>query len=266
MRKETTPVPVLYGELMKNKTALITGGSQGIGFALAKAVIINGGNVIITGRNKEKLDKSREELKRISKESEVFVFTMDNTELETISQKFSEIVSMVSPLKIDVLVNNAGIGGGGCGYCSPEEYKKIMDTNLSSSFFLTEQVSRYFIKEKIKGNILNITSASDLRPATSAYQISKWGLKAFTMGMAKSLIPYGIVVNALAPGPVEHRMRANIGKSPSCPAGRYSTLEEIANLAIVLMSDLGRMIVGETLHCTGGAGNLTLDDVEYSFA
>ena len=141
-----------------------------------------------------------------------------------------------------------------------------MDTNLSGAFFMTEQVARYFIRNGIRGNILNITSASDLRPATSAYQMSKWGLRAFTMGAAKSLIQHGIVVNALAPGPNDHRMDANIAKHPTCPAGRYASLEEIANLAVILMSDLGRMIVGETVHATGGSGNLTLDDVEYTFA
>lgn len=265
--KEFVPTPMLKGEFMKGRTVLITGGTQGIGFGIAKAILENDGNVIITGRSQNRVDEACAALRKTlaNSENRIFGFEMDNTDLETIPLKFNQIIEKISPLKISALVNNAGIGGGGYGYTTPQEFKKIMDTNLTGAVFLTEQVARYFIKNDIHGNILNITSASDLRPATSAYQMSKWGLRSFTMGAAKSLIKHGIVVNALAPGPNDHRMDINHAKHPSCPAGRYASIEEIANLAVLLMSDMGRMIVGETLHATGGAGNLTLDDVEYSF-
>ncbi len=265
--KEFVPTPMLKGEFMKERTVLITGRTQGIGFGIAKAVLENDGNVIITGRFQDRVNEACTVLRKTLSDSDkrIFGIEMDNTDLDAIPSKFAQITEMIFPLKISALVNNAGIGGGGYGYTTPQEFKKIMDTNLTGAIFLTEQVARYFIKNDIHGNILNITSASDLRPATSAYQMSKWGLRSFTMGAAKSLIKHGIVVNALAPGPNDHRMDINHAKHPTCPAGRYASIEEIANLAVVLMSDMGRMIVGETLHATGGAGNLTLDDVEYSF-
>ena len=119
----------------------------------------------------------------------------------------------------------------------------------------------------IQGNILNIASSSSLRPGNSPYILSKWGVRSLTLGMAKTLIPYGIVVNGLAPGPTNTPMLFKDDydgiELSSNPSGRYGTSEEVANLAVILVSSLGRLIVGDTLFMTGGAGVLTFDDVEY---
>lgn len=105
------------------------------------------------------------------------------------------------------------------------------------------------ISNQIKGNILNIASSSSLRPANSAYTISKWGIRGLTSGLAKSLAPYGITVNGVAPGPTATPMLLkedihNISH-PNLPAGRYVLPEEIANMALFLVSDMGRMVVGD---------------------
>ncbi len=150
-----------------------------------------------------------------------------------------------------------------------EEYDKVMDTNLKGAFFLSQMAGKYFVENKIRGNILNIASASSLRPADSAYTLSKWGLRALTLGLAKSLGEYGITVNGIAPGPTATPMmikgdNANMALE-RIPLGRYIMPEEIANMGVTLVSEMGRSIMGDIVYMTGGAGNLTYDDVRYSF-
>lgn len=124
-------------------------------------------------------------------------------------------------------------------------------------------------ENKVEGNILNVGSSSCLRPATSAYTLSKWGIRGLTLGLAKSLAPYGITVNGIAPGPTATPMlledsQSNITNN-SNPIGRYVLPEEIANMAVVLVSSMGRTIVGDMIYMTGGAGIITYDDINYSF-
>ena len=112
-----------------------------------------------------------------------------------------------------------------------------------------------------------IASSSSLRPAISAYELSKWGIRGLTMGLAKKYIKKGIVVNGIAPGPTATSMlnkdeKGNLTRSNS-PIGRYILPEEIANAAVFLVSDMGRTIVGDIIYMTGGAGIITFDDVNY---
>ena len=171
--------------------------------------------------------------------------------------------------KIDILVNNAGVLGASFPNAQEEEYDAVLDTNLKGVFFLSQLIGKYMKENNIHGNILNIASSSSLRPAASAYTISKWGLRGLTLGLAKSLAPYGIVVNGVAPGPTATPMlikgdRANITHE-KIPAGRYAMPEEIANMALFLVSDMGRMVLGDIVYMTGGAGLLTYDDMTYTF-
>ena len=144
-----------------------------------------------------------------------------------------------------------------------------MGTNLKGTYFLSRVFARYMIKNKIQGNILNIGSSSCLRPAASAYTLTKWGVRGMTLGLAKALIPYGIVVNGIAPGPTSTPMHVHGIYKPGedltsqTPVGRDATPEEIANFAVVMISGMGRMIVGDMVYMTGGAGLITFDDVSY---
>ena len=145
-----------------------------------------------------------------------------------------------------------------------------MDTNLSGTFFLSKIVAKNMILNNIKGNILNIASSSSLRPADSAYNISKWGIRGLTLGLAKSLVPHGIIVNGIAPGPTFTPMITDVSKSKdiynaNIPLGRFAMPEEIANMAVVIVSVKGRTIVGDIVYMTGGSGVITFDDVNYSF-
>lgn len=118
------------------------------------------------------------------------------------------------------------------------------------------------LNKGIKGHILNVTSSSALRPAWTPYQMSKWAVKGLTLGLADMMIPHGIVVNAIAPGPTATPM---LGKEagdniyePYTPSRRYAMPEELASLAVFMVSGAGDMIVGDTFYMTGGSGTITL--------
>ena len=126
------------------------------------------------------------------------------------------------------------------------------------------------IDNKIEGNILNIASSSSLRPASTAYTLSKWGVRGLTLGLAKMLAPYRITVNGLAPGQTLTNMTTQKHTTENIvnynvPLGRFILPEEIANMAVVLVSNIGRSILGDIVYMTGGAGNLTYEDMNYNF-
>jgi len=247
-------VPVLQSELLKGRTALVTGGSGGIGYAIAEAFLCAGAKVVISGRNEEKL---KEAIRQLSSKGVVSCVRMDNA----MPISFEGVIANMPAF--DILVNNAGyVGGGSFGNTQESEYDKVMSTNLKGVYFLSEAVSKLWIQNGTEGNILNICSASSLRPGQSPYILSKWGLRALTVGMAKSLIKHGIVVNGLAPGCTNtHKFSPNGNiANPRNPSGRMVTVEEVANMAVILVSSLSRMIVGDVVYMTGGGAITTLDD------
>ena len=145
-----------------------------------------------------------------------------------------------------------------------------MDTNAKGTFFLTQLFAKYMIENEIKGNILNISSASSIRPATSAYHMSKWAIRGLTMGLARSLAPHGIVVNSIAPGPTATPMLMNGDNGGNMfhtrnLLGRYALPQEIGNMAVILISDMSRTVIGDTLFMSGGGGIITNEDVEFNF-
>lgn len=252
-------------ELLKGRCALITGGTSGIGYAIAEAFLEAGAKVIITGRTQSKLDKVVVQLMQYGTCCGV---VMDVTKVETLQDCFKVSVSKYG--KIDILVNNAGISGASIANATSEKFDEVIDTNLKGVFFLSQVVGKYMVKNDIKGNILNISSASSVRPAACAYTISKWGIRGFTQGLARTLLPYGITVNALAPGPtatplLKKNSDADNIAFPVTPSGRYALPCEIASMAVVLVSDIARLVVGDTVFMTGGAGNINNGDMDYPF-
>lgn len=260
-------------ELLKGRTALITGGTSGIGRAIAEAFYMAGANVIVSGRTEEKAKQVASEIKKmIVSESFVAGFAMDNSKISDFEEKLGEMLSVVESKKIDILVNNAGTMGKNGGWiknCTEEEYDSILTLNLKASFFLCKTFAKYMIDNSINGNILNIASSSSLRPCVSAYMLSKWGIRGLTEGLARMFAPYGIVVNGIAPGPTATPMlKKEDDKNFSLPSnlsGRYAHPCEIANMAVVLTSDMGRMVVGDIVYMTGGSGVVTNDDISYNF-
>ena len=249
-------VPLLQTDLLRNRTALVTGATRGIGFAIAEAFSRAGANVIITGRDDGRVKDAIAELQKSG--GEICGFVLDVKNVST----FEKVLSGMPTF--DILVNNAGfVGGAGFGATTEVEYDLTLDTNLKGHYFLSQCVAKDWIARGTHGNILNVCSASSLRPGTSPYILSKWGIRSLTIGMARQLIKYGIVVNGIAPGVTNTDQfmhgAEDISKS-SNPAGRMVTMEEVANMAVILSSSLCRMVVGDILYMTGGGGIVTLDD------
>ncbi len=129
--------------------------------------------------------------------------------------------------EIDILVNSAGVlSGKSFLEVTEEEYDAVMDINTKGTFFMTQAVANRMLLKKIHGHILNVTSSSSVRPAWTPYQLSKWAIKGFTLGAADKLLEHGIIVNAIAPGPVATEMlkRENPDSiyKANQPSGRYA--------------------------------------------
>ena len=256
-------------ELLKGRNAFITGGTSGIGFEIAKAFINAGANVVITGRSMERVTVACDRLhKETGLQNKAFAIAMDNTKVSEFSEHLKKAIELLRGGKIDILVNNAGILGGHITNATEEEYDSILDTNLKGVFFFTKLVAEYIKENSIKANILNIASSSGICPANSAYCVSKWGIRGLTEGYARSLAPLGIVVNGIAPGPTATPMLLNDTNDLShgkIPLGRYALPEEIANMAVIMVSNIARTVVGDIVYMTGGAGNITKENIRYYF-
>ncbi|MBR2247912.1 MAG: SDR family oxidoreductase [Clostridia bacterium] len=259
-KKEKIAIPYLIEEIniLKGKTVLITGGTGDIGIAIAKKVIKTGGKVIITGTSEEKI---KETCHMINNENCNGV-VLDLSKLDSIKKCIDDAIKIVKDSQIDILVNCAGYNPRKDFFSTTEEdFDKTIAVNVKGTFFISQVFAKYLIDRKIKGHILNISSSSALRPAWSSYEISKWAIKGFTIGLADNLIPYGIIVNSLAPGPTATKMQNSSDASDldySTPIKRMATTEEIASLAIMLISDYGNLIVGDTIYATGGSGVISL--------
>lgn len=257
--KQFIPItkPVNTNNLLSGKVALITGGNGGIGFAMAEAFIRSGCQVIIAGTNEPSLIEC---CKRLGEASKYIV--LDVIRISEISSKIQSAAALFEKGKIDILVNSAGVIAHSDFFTmEEEEYDKIMNVNSKGTFFMNQQMGKYMIENNIKGHILNVTSSSALRPAWTAYQMSKWAVRGLTLGAADKLLPYGIIVNAIAPGPVATKM---LDRSPEDtlymhdqPSKRFAMPSEIANLAVFMVSDMGNLIVGDTYYITGGSGIIT---------
>lgn len=253
------PTPTNPQQLLAGKVALVTGGTGGIGTAIAKAFVDSGAKVILVGTNEKKL---QDIASRYDKES-LIPMQFNVLDVDAMLQKVIEAGELFPEKRIDILVNCAGVNDvDDFAHVKEADYDRVMDINVKGTFFMCQAVSNYMIANKIKGHILNVSSSSALRPAWTPYPISKWAIRGFTMGLADTLLPHGIVVNAIAPGPtatamVDRQADGDI-RMDSNPSGRMAVPSEIANLAVFMVSDMGNMIVGDTFYMTGGSGTISM--------
>lgn len=261
-------IPLLYGELLKGGYYIVTGGSRGIGLAIAKSIVRNKGNVVIVSRNKEQIEKVVKELKEENINSIVDGISIDMNNLDSMRKGFEQIIEIIpKDYRLNGLVNCAGIStGSNFGETKESDFDKVLGTNLKGTYFFSQLFSNYLKKYKYEGHILNVDSTSSMRPAKSPYACSKWAINGLTKGMAQMLLPYGITVNGIAPGQtytdlINNNRLDNIIEETNSPIGRYLDPDEIANVAVILLSDIGKMIIGDTVYVNGGCAMCVNDDV-----
>ncbi len=236
----------------KNKNILITGASGGIGNALVKKFVSLGGNVLGTGTKSEKLDLIKKKYPSIK------VKRFDMSEHSRIEEFIDNVTLELGGL--DILVNNAGTNLDNLSLrMKDEEWKKVIDINLTATFLLSKHAIKKMLKNKF-GRIVNITSVVGHtgNVGQSNYAASKAGI----IGMSKSLaIEYAkknITINCVSPGFIVSDMTMNIAEkvklylTSRIPMGKLGTGEDVSNCVAFLSSDSASYVTGETLHVNGG--------------
>ena len=186
--------------MLKDKVAVITGATRGIGYATAKKFLENGCKVVIFGSKDETVSKALESLRKENKDYDVKGFYPDLTNLKEVEEVFNKIKELYG--KIDILVNNAGISARESIYeYKEEDFKKIMDLNVNAVFNCSKAVS-LIMKENKGGVILNTSSMVSIygQPSGCGYPASKFAVNGLTKSLARELGKDGIRVNAVAPG------------------------------------------------------------------
>ncbi|HEX2136104.1 MAG TPA: 3-oxoacyl-ACP reductase family protein [Microvirga sp.] len=240
---------------LQGKTALVTGGARGIGFAIVKALAAQGAIPVIADINEQ---GARDAVAALQG-SEGLALEVNVAEQASITAMIEAIIARYG--RLDILVNNAGIGGN-----TPfldiklEEWSRTIAINLTGAFLVAQACAREMAKQQ-SGKIINIASLSGQRGGhgRAAYGSAKAGLELLTKVMAVELAEFGINVNAIAPGAIEtemakfaHDQATRAAYNYLIPMRRYGTPEEIADAAVFLCSDESRYIHGHTLNVDGG--------------
>lgn len=242
--------------MLKNKVAIITGGTRGIGYATAKKILENNAKVIIFGSKEESVNNAITNLKKINPSYDVSGFYPNLTNENELNEVFSSIKNKYG--HIDILVNNAGISSKTkIEDYTEEEFDKITNLNIKSVYTCSKLIIPYL--KETKGVILNTSSMVSIYGQISGvmYPASKFAVNGITKSLARELAPYKIRVNAVAPGIINTDMVKNLPNDliepliKSIPLGRIGEPEDIANAFLFLASDMASYISGVILSVDG---------------
>ena len=237
---------------LKNKKILITGATGAIGGALVKKFVSLEGNVLATGTKSEKLESLKKEFPSIS------ILKFDISDHSRIEEFIENVSSQLTGL--DILVNNAGINMDNLSLrMKDEEWQKVIDINLGSTFLLSKYAIKKMLKNKY-GRIVNITSivGHTGNLGQSNYSASKAGIIGMTKSLAIEYAKKNITLNCVSPGFIQSTMTDKIVESiksmltSRIPMSRLGTGEDVANTVVFLSSDAASYITGETIHLNGG--------------
>lgn len=245
---------------LKGKTALVTGGTAGIGKAIAVTLASRGANVAIFGTNEERAKKAVEEAKSACADptQKVGYFLVNVANSLEVDEAIQKVLAEYEG--VDVLVNNAGITKDALLMRMKEEdWDEVLAVNLKSIYNTCRSLARPMMKQK-SGSIINITSVVGLtgNAGQANYAASKAGMIGFTKSLAKEFAPRGIRANCIAPGYIETKMtealpsKVKEGIVASVPLGRIGQPEDIAEAVCFLASEASRYITGQTLAVDGG--------------
>ncbi len=244
---------------LEGKTALVTGGSRGIGRAIAKALAAKGAMVIVNyNGSKEAAEQTVSEIQ--SEGGDAMAYGCSVADPDAVKAMMKEIIAKQGHL--DILVNNAGITKDNLILKMKEEdFDAVLDTNLKGTFHTCRHAARQMLKQK-SGSIINISSISGVmgNAGQTNYAASKAGVIGLTKSLARELASREIRVNAIAPGFIETDMTGKLpeatveaGKS-QIPFGRFGKVEEVAKAVCFLASEDASYITGQVLHVDGGMG------------
>ncbi len=236
----------------KNKNILVTGASGGIGKEIVKKFIELEGNVLATGTNIERLDLLKKEFPKVK------VIKFDISDHSKIEEFIENVTSQLSGL--DILINNAGINMDNLSLrMKSEEWNKVININLGSTFLLCKHAIKKMLKNKY-GRVVNITSivghTGNLGQAN--YAASKSGIIGMTKSLAIEYAKKNITLNCVSPGFIQSKMTDNIAENikevlkSRIPMSRLGNAEDVANSVAFLSSDQASYITGETIHVNGG--------------
>lgn len=243
---------------LSGKRALVTGSSQGIGFALARGLAAAGAHVILNGRDETKLAAASKTL--ADEGGEVSTMVFDVTDYEGARAAIDAFEENTGA--IDILVNNAGMQHRTPLEDFPVEmFNKLLDTNIASVFNVGQAVARHMIKRGA-GKIINIGSIQTMlaRPGIAPYTATKGAVGNLTKGMATDWAQHGLQCNAIAPGYFETPLNQALIDDPKfttwlenrTPAGRWGRVEELVGACLFLSSDASSFVNGHTLFVDGG--------------
>ena len=242
---------------LKNKVAIVTGGSRGIGRATVERFLKEGATVILTASSQASADKAVSGILENYPGAPLSGIAPDLTSLESVTEAFREVAEKYG--SIDILVNNAGVSESTpLAHYTEETFDKVMDLNVKGVFVPTKVAGEYMTKQG-SGVILNTSSMVSLygQPAGMAYPTSKFAVNGMTLSLARELGPKGIRVNAVAPGITETDMMKAVPKEviepmiQQIPLRRLGQPEDIANAFAFLASDEAAYITGVVLHVDG---------------
>ena len=244
--------------LLEGKVAIVTGASRGIGFAVAKAYACEGARVAVCGSREETAQKAVQELQKLCPGAQLLPVGVDVSDGEAIRAMVARVMERWG--KIDILVNNAGVTGAKPIFdMTDEDFESMIDINLTGPFKCTREVAK--VMKQTGGCIINTSSlvgtyASRMQ---TAYVATKFGINGLTKACARELGPYGIRVNAVAPGVVQTDMVAQsvdgqmlAALKGMTPLGRVAQPDELAGAYVYLASDAASFTTGAILAVDGG--------------
>jgi 3-oxoacyl-[acyl-carrier protein] reductase len=241
----------------ENRNVLITGGARGLGFEIALHFAREGASLIILDNHRENLSKAQNQLKKET--SNVEVHDLDVSNRESVNETI-DIIDKKAP--IDILINNAGIANETAFLeIEDDEWKKILDINLTGVFYVSQAVCRHMVKRR-KGVVINMSSKNGLdgEAGYAHYNSSKGGIIMLTKTMALELAQYGIRVNAVCPGYIQTPMSMEIDDpeftknfvDKYIPLNRPGKMNEIAPAFLFLASEENSFMTGQTIVIDGG--------------
>jgi gluconate 5-dehydrogenase len=245
---------------LSGKTALVTGGSRGIGLAVAKGLAEHGADVAIVARTKEQLEAAKQQI-QADTDKKVWAFTFDIKNIKGIEGLFESIVSETKG--VDILVNCAGTTiRGPSEEVDLKTWNDVIEVNLTSVFVLSQTFCRHRRQVGKTGRIINIGSLTchGARPTTAAYSSSKGVLLMLTKTLAVEWAKYNINVNAIGPGYIATELTEPLWSDEEftrwvlskTPLGRWGQPDDLVGTAVLLASNAGEFITGQIIYVDGG--------------